>query len=244
MNQKVALSDKHLMIAVPTYDGKVPIQWVTEFFTLSRLALQYGFKLTLSYQACGALITNNRNIAAAEFMGLEDATHMLFIDSDILFKAIDVVKLLATMEVDGYDYEMIHVPYPLKKDEPEFHVDVGPDGLQETPHGLWRSYAAGCGFVMMKRSVIEKLIEAHPELFYFNRFLKKDMYAIFDQMVVPAQDPNEKPIYMGEDVAFFRRWKDIGGEMWCDPNVRLQHIGTKTYDASLQDLVNGVEKEV
>jgi len=236
---QVDLSKTHLVIAVPTYDGKVPIKWIEEFFTLSRLALQYKFKLSLSYQSCGALITNNRNIAAAEFIELKDATHMLFIDSDILFQAMDIVKLLATTEVG---YEMIHVPYPLKKDEPEFHVETGPEGVQESPHGLWRSYAAGCGFVMMKRSVIEKLIEAHPELFYFNRFLQKDMYALFDQMLVQPK-LGEKPIYFGEDVSFFRRWKDIGGEMWCDPNIRLQHIGMKTYDAYLSDLLREVQKD-
>jgi len=235
----IDLKGKHLVIAVPAYDGKVPAKWMEEFFSLSRLSISYGFTVSLSYQIHGALIANNRNIAVAEFLETT-GTHLLFIDADILFSAEDIIKMMAYTDLPDETYEIIHAAYPLKSDTPQFHVEVGKE-LEETKYGLWRSYAAGCGFVMMKRNVLEAMCEKYTELFYRNRFLDKTMYALFDQMIVNPREGGD-PIYLGEDVSFFRRWKDMGGEMWCDPQIRLKHIGTKTYDASLKDLMNSIKE--
>lgn len=233
-SQKVSLVDKHLVIAVPSYDGKVPLEWTMAFFELSRLALQYKFYVSISFQLRGALITNNRNIAAAEFLEKEDATHLLYIDSDILFDPMDIVKMMVHLELEE-DYGIIYGAYPLKQDEVKFHVEWG-DELHTSKHGFIRSTATGCGFMMIKRDVIEVMNKNYPELYYRNRFLDKPMFALFDQMIVKPKNGGD-PIYLGEDVAFCRRYTETFPDryLWCDPEIQLAHIGYKSYEATLAD---------
>lgn len=218
----------HLVIAVPAYDGKVPIQWVNVFVELYRASRQFGFKVSFYYFAHGALITNNRNNAVTEMLEIEDSTHLLFIDSDILFEAKDVVKLLVATSMPEYD--LVAGVYPLKLDEPQFQVETfGKVSLpDQTDHGLWEIKAVGTGFMMMKRKVLEQMVKEYPELKY--TWKGKTTYALFHQCM-------EDDRYMGEDISFCKRWRLIGGKLWVDPSIRLKHIGTKIYDHNLIDLM-------
>ncbi len=227
-NDQIDLSDKHLVIGVPTYDGRVPVYWTQSWFELSRLALTYKFKTSLSYQAHGALMCNNRCISVAEFLEKPTATHFLFIDADILFDPKDIIKMLALSEIEGSEYDIITGPYPLKEDKPKFHVECAPD-LEVSKHGLWPVTATGCGFMMIKRQVFERMNKHYPELRFVNKKLNHEMYALFLQMLSTSKEHGE-PVLLGEDVSFCRRWIGMGGKMWCDPTIKLKHIGTKTYD--------------
>ncbi|MEX0932335.1 MAG: hypothetical protein WDZ61_00375, partial [Parcubacteria group bacterium] len=225
----VDLKGNHLVIAVPAYDGKVPIYWVERFVELFRLSLTYEFKVSFNYQAHGALITNNRNIAVAQALET-DCTHLCFIDSDILFDPKDLVKMMAVTAIKDEQYDIVCGPYPLKQDEPKFHCDTL-DEQQPSRHGLWPIKATGCGFMMIKREVLDKMVKEYPELEYYNNFLERTMWALFHQMMTPRLDGTTR--YLGEDVAFCKRAVDKGVKIWLDPRVKLGHIGTKTYDISL-----------
>ena len=56
-----------------------------------------------------SLVTQGRNLCVAEFLNHEDKyTHLLFIDSDIDFRAKTIFKML------DFDKDIISVPYPMK----------------------------------------------------------------------------------------------------------------------------------
>lgn len=40
-------------------------------------------------------------------------------------------------------------------------------------------------------------------------------------------------IKYGEDYSFCRRWRDIGGRVWIDPEIRMGHCGYKTFVGSV-----------
>ena len=42
-------------------------------------------------------------------------------------------------------------------------------------------------------------------------------------------------VLLNEDVAFCRRWRDLGGQIWCDPDIDLHHHGSKVYTGRLRD---------
>ena len=50
----------------------------------------------------------------------------------------------------------------------------------------------------------------------FNKYC----YSFFDTV----HDPDDNR-YLSEDYTFCRRWQKIGGEIWLDPNTKLNHIG-------------------
>ena len=42
--------------------------------------------------------------------------------------------------------------------------------------------------------------------------------------------------YLSEDYAFCRRWQKIGGEVWLDPLVELDHVGHFTFNGDIKKL--------
>ena len=91
--------------------------------------------------------------------------------------------------------------------------------------GLIPVLDAGTGVMMIKRQVIDKMVKQYPETRYTNDLntdpsLNPYFYALFDTMI----DPNTKR-YLSEDYTFCRRWQQMGGEIWMDPSINLDHQG-------------------
>jgi len=79
---------------------------------LSALCTHHGIPLQMYFLFNESLITRARNYCCDEFMR-SDATHMLFIDSDIGFNPQDVIALLA-LQIQNEAYDVIGGPYPKK----------------------------------------------------------------------------------------------------------------------------------
>ena len=56
--------------------------------------------------------------------------------------------------------------------------------------------------------------------------LKENLFSLFDTM----HDKEDKNRYLSEDFTFCKRWKDIGGKIWLDNDINLNHIvGERRY---------------
>jgi len=94
------------------------------------------------------------------------------------------------------------------------------------------------GSWMVKRSAVEKMANAYPELTYDGDDnaagkVVHGLYIPFIYEMTPEEFPGiEKPFkkYLSEDWAFCSRWRDIGGEIWADTSVVLKHHGKVSYD--------------
>ena len=87
---------------------------------------------------------------------------------------------------------------------------------------------APTGFVVIKRSVFEKMMQHYPELQYVsdshgveNKGLH---YHFFDVMVDP-----ETNRYLSEDYVFCRLWENMVGKFYIDCQSNLTHQGAKNY---------------
>ena len=47
---------------------------------------------------------------------------------------------------------------------------------------------------------------------------------------------------LSEDLSFCKRWTNIGGEIWADPNAKLIHAGRKEWVGGISDLTFGSDK--
>jgi len=94
---------------------------------------------------------------------------------------------------------------------------------------------AGTGFMLIKRGVLEQMITAFPEIKYVRDMtsLNADgsidrttdtQYALFDGSI-----DEESRRYLSEDYTFCRRWQKIGGRIWTDPEIVLNHVGTHVF---------------
>lgn len=248
------ISKWHPMIAVPCYD-----QSITEPFFLSTLKMAVGFtSIGLNFglsTASDSLINRGRNTLVAKFLANPEFTHLMFIDADIGYDYEDIIKLL------WHDKDIITGSYPIKSlnwaSISELSKNgVSPDELMsrtlryvvnpvngksgdvEVENGAMKIYEAGTGFMLIKRSVFESLIENFPELKYdddtgsLNEEEKKWTYAFFNSFI-----DKETNRFLSEDYGFCHLYSSIGGSVWVDGTIHMVHLGRMKYEGKMYDFL-------
>lgn len=100
--------------------------------------------------------------------------------------------------------------------------------LEVQADGFMRMEEAPTGFMVIKRSVFERLIASYPELNYVPDSVgipdQGRHYRFFDVMVDPVSRR-----YLSEDYGFCRLWSGLGESIYIDANSNLSHQGSKLY---------------
>lgn len=211
-----------LFLALPVYGGYDPL------FINSLLRLQAEPPCSLIVRPCigDSLVARARNKLAAEFMET-DATHMLFIDTDLVFLPEHVGRLI------GHDVPIVAGLYPKKQPSLAWVVNTLPS---EEPDelGLQKVKYIGTGFLMIRRDVIERMIAEVPGIAYTTDAgqVKRTEHDLFP--AGPMFDPEQGTTrYHSEDWGFCRRALDLGYDVLADTRVALKHVGSCVYP--LQD---------
>jgi hypothetical protein len=243
-----------LMIGTPCYGGMVTDGYLQSIFSLVNHAQEVGLPVVLVTMSNESLITRGRNEIVNTFLK-SDATHLMFIDADISFDPRDVVDMLkANVDIVAGSYPLkainwegiqnlqrnkevnatiedihksaFHTVINVKKPSAE---KIGQTETVQIVNGLIDVYDVGTGFMLMKKEVFAKMIEAYPETtYYFDKDLtlpkeERKRYALFDTMI------DEDGRYLSEDYTFCRRWQKLGGKVHLAVNVKLNHTGTFTF---------------
>ena len=250
----------HVHYCTPCYGGQVTEPFFRSWSKAHMTYTKYDIPYSVTTSANESLVSRARCHMVAYMMANPKATHLMFIDADINFDCIDILHMLQ------HDKDIIVGAYPKKdlnwnmiKMGSIANEDVTIDELKslganyalnfdwsytsenkpvlKTNEGLIKLKDAATGFMLIKREVIEKMIAAYPEL-YFNNDLNLDpefekwTYLFFDCM--HEQDTKR---YLSEDYAFCRRWQAIGGEVWLDPLISLDHVGHFTFNGNVGSLL-------
>jgi len=238
-----------ILIGTPCYGGQVFQGYMESVIQLMGYAARNDFDVSLALLGGDSLITRSRNKLVATFLDMKQATHLMFIDADISFQPEDVHRMLK------FDNEVVAGMYPIKNfDWAQFKTKATPDmsvsklaeaglhyvGLpcpekeREERSGFVTGTYAGSGFLLMKRSCLERMIFAYSNTKYnlahvypIPKERSDNQYALFDCMIEPGTN-----IYLSEDFTFCRRWREIGGKIWLDPQSRLSHTGTFRFQGS------------
>jgi hypothetical protein len=256
------LRKRKLFLATPMYGGNCVGMYTRAVADLAAICAKYGIPLQLYFLFNESLITRARNYCADEFLR-SDATHMLFIDSDIGFNPQDVLALLA-MQDDDSDYDVIGAPYPKKciswekikmavdkgvadEDPNKLEKFVGDyvfnprNGQREIPIGEpVEVMEMGTGFMMIRRKTFDKYKEVFPHLHYKPDHIRteafdgtREIMAYFDCII----DPVSKR-YLSEDYMFCYNVQKAGMKVWFCPWMQTQHVGTYVFGGSLADLAS------
>mmetsp|Transcript_57718 Transcript_57718/g.160877 ORF Transcript_57718/g.160877 Transcript_57718/m.160877 type:complete len:307 (+) Transcript_57718:69-989(+) len=246
--------DLKVFIATPAYGGNVTVDYMISVVNLITQAREIAWQLHLT--AGESIITVGRNNAVLEFLAT-DCTHLLFLDADVQFEVSTILGLLAL------DKDVSLAPYPSKSlNEQKMQlaaVITGrpamlADGLQFVLHGdramiqqaldsgsrYTEVHAGPTGCMLIKRGVFEKMKAAYPELkcrlcgSNAGRTVHHDeFWRFFDTMVSPDGE------FLGEDIAFCNRWRDIGGTVWADLAAKMGHVGRHAFVGSMVDHLLG-----
>ena len=155
-------------------------------------------------------------------------------------------------------HEFIGVPVPKKTDEQTFNnvmLDSDDDGNCYIENGLLRSTQVGAGFIVLKRTMIEKMIAAYPEQYSPGDGGQHALhYNLFEAGVVWQEGgwKKDKPgQFWGEDLNFCKKWCALKnpetGEnerIWIDPNVTMEHIGRKAWKGNFMEFLQKHAKVV
>jgi hypothetical protein len=172
-----------------------------------------------------SLVQRARNGIAAEFLASQ-CDRLIFIDVDIGFTGQQVLRLLT------HDRDIVGGLYRKKSlDRVEFAVNWLPNAAgqarRDPATGALECAAVGTGFMAIKREVFEAMAQAFPQIHYAISpgdgrpgAWRDHCHAFFDCWIDPATRG-----YLSEDYAFCARWRAMGGEVWCDPGLILQHHG-------------------
>lgn len=222
-----------VMIGVPCYGGLIHDACMHGLLETRMAFHELGIGWNIVTTRNESLVQRARNTICAHFLA-SSADRLIFIDADIGFTADQVLRLLA------HDRDVVAGMYRKKNlERVDFAVNWLP-GLtspRDPETGAIQAAAVATGFLAIKRGVLEAMAAGFPQLQYALSPSdgqpgpwRDHCHAFFDCWIDPATRA-----YLSEDYAFCARWRAMGGEVWADPGLILEHNGTVTLAADPMD---------
>jgi hypothetical protein len=158
-----------------------------------------------------------------------DATAVIFIDDDVSWQPDALVRLLEVKEPvvagtyrfkrEPEDYMGAHITYEGGK----------PIAKMQDGQALVEMFSIPAGFLRLTRDAVNTYMRAFPELVYGEPC---------SPFVDLFQHGAHEGVWWGEDYAYARRWREKCGQIWCLPDLQIDHHGDicypGNYDAHLR----------
>ncbi len=233
----------HLLVATPCYGGLVTQRYMQSVCALMQHGGVRGWDVSVELLGYDSLIPRARNTLVATFLDRPEATHLMFIDADIGFFPEQVERMLAfdvevaagmyPLKLIDYDTAMmarVQAGETLQAAQTRYVGAIDTAGVGRAVDGFTPGLYAGTGFMLIRRSALERMAQSYPETRYSACHdrqaprLSANNYALFDGMIEP-----ESREYLSEDYTFCHRWRAIGGTLWLDTRSRLIHVGATEF---------------
>jgi len=227
---------KPIKVFIPLicYNHTCNTEWMMSILKLLNACKDAGLNVSFYPIFFESLVSRARNAAVAHFLADEDNTHILFIDSDIIFEPEDVFKLLqSNKEVVAGIYPKKYIVWERLKNNPEAErVDFPVGGqIKMTEDNFLELDYLPTGFLLINKTAIQKIINQHPELKYRNDIdgymsAGDNFYDLFKVGI-------KNGIYESEDWGFCSLWKEAGGQVLIHPEINVKHVGWHEYQGNL-----------
>ena len=261
IKQYIAEKNPGLTILTPCYGGTAFVTYMESLIQTFSMCKEFGLRMKIHFCKNDSLVSRARNNLIAKAMSDPTTTHMLFIDADITWDPIDIVKLiLADKGIVGGIYPIKNYKWDDVSSDPNFikslmerkqnsqlkNIMSDKDffktnlvkynvNYESTTLNISNNLAKvrhlATGFMMIKREVIETMSRGFPNTKYTDDvgFLHGEennfAYALFDCGV-------EEGHYFSEDWMFCHRWTKMGGGVYIDVTINLDHTGVETFKGS------------
>ena len=217
---------KKLFIGVPVFGG-VDIHFFDSM--LRFLQQDHGINCKIGCVAGDSLVPRARNTLTIEFLK-SDCTHMLFIDSDLVFSAEHIRRMLA------HDEDIVGGFYPKKaQGDVEFVFNCTTPPSMMDDRRLTPVKYIGTGFMMIKRGVIERMIAEYGDELIFQVDGKPGVFGFDFWKVGVYKYKDGTRRYLSEDWYFCQMAIDLGYKVYGDNAVILKHSGSAVYPLRTQE---------
>lgn len=243
---------KSVYIATPMYGGKCYQGYVNSLIENILDLKEHGYFVQWHFIGNESLITRGRNLMVDAFLKSE-CTHLMFIDSDIVFPVGSIRKMLETNK------ELVCVPYPKKgidwdrinktilenlddiKNGKEidlkmygaayvmnflnlYQEDEFMKEMSNEDNELLEIRHGGTGFMLISRNVFTKLKPHMKQARGADVGKNKHWYTEYFKTGI-----DNNGIFQSEDWLFCDQWRGIGGKVFLVNGIKLDHIGTYIY---------------
>jgi hypothetical protein len=192
---------------------------------VANVLLESGVKFESTIRSCGNQIARQREFVIRHWYEKNKADWLLWVDSDVVISPEKFLKLWNKKDKDKHPIvtgvyftsknpeEPLMVPLPTIfnfSEQKDGRVNIQP--VHPMPKDKFiRVDAAGMGFVLMHRSIVDKIIEAVPDASMF-------------------LEAGSEKTFIGEDIYFFALCNKAGVEVWCDTSATVQHMKRFSFD--------------
>ena len=252
----------NLCILTPCYGSVCFVDFITCLMASIECLKHYGIKSQIIFCKSDSLISRARNNLIAKALAIKDVTHVLFIDNDISWEPISIVKLiLANKPLVGGVYPLKHYFWErLTKDanvvkswldhknDSQLKNMVGDEQLIQHKLLKYNINYLNSGTLNIDNNLARvKHIATGFMMIQRNVFDK--MFVAFPSTKytddVSFLEPHENEFayalfdccvedghYLSEDWVFCSRWAKMGGEVWIDVSINLTHTGIESFSGN------------
>ena len=213
---------KKVLIGTPSYDGKVDVWYANSLVNTIRMSYEKDVVIVPVYMAYDSLVQRARN-DLVKLAIEEDFDDLIFIDADQEWDPAWVFKLLDS------DKDVVAGTVVKKSDEVSFNVKALKEGMKTEEDGLIEVDCVGTGFMRISKSALKQVWDVSTE--YKNE--GKTCRMVFDIKI-------ENGDLVSEDNVFCRKWHDLGGKVYIDPNMTCNHIGVKKYGGNFMEYIKAI----
>jgi hypothetical protein len=262
VRQYVAIHKPVLYILTPCYGSLCYVSYMVCLINTMNMCNAFGIEFHVEFCRNDSLVPRARNNLIARAMSNPKATHFMFIDADITWTAIDVVKLVVSNQF------LVGGLYPLK----HFHFDRLKD---PTSIETWKK--ARDSQPILKDTSDEDLIQHNLLRYNFNHIPGKNTIQIVKNLLevrhlatgfmmirretietMVKEFPSKKYVddvgflkpeendhafalfdcgvdeghYYSEDWLFSQRWRNMGGKIYVNATINLTHTGLQDFNGS------------
>jgi hypothetical protein len=214
---------RKVMIATPAYDGKVDALFADSLVNTIKLGLIHGINFCPIYIANDALIQRARN-DLAKIGASGEFECMVWIDSDLAWEPQWVMDLV------NYKEDVVGGTYRKKTDTEELYVVVT-ESTQVEENGLIDVLGLGTGFVKVSQKAAKDVFDASMP---YKNTGGRDSHMVFDIGIVDGE-------LHSEDTMYFHKLRNLGYEVWLDPKMTLDHVGTKKFVGNFENYLKSIQ---
>jgi hypothetical protein len=252
----------HLCILTPCYGSVCYVNYVKCLIQTYQVFASFHIPLTVEFCKNDSLVSRARNNLIAKAMSNPEVTHMLFIDSDITWDPVDIIKLLIA------DKALVGGSYPLKKYNWETIMDNPLTSLQNIINRKNNSQLKNVitDEQMLRYNLVRYNINFLDSYLTIENNLAKVRHLATGFMMIKRNTivqmskafPQtkytddvgfltgsendfayalfdcgvEEGHYFSEDWLFCHRWMKMGGNIYLDVSINLTHTGLEDYRGS------------
>jgi len=258
----VETNKPHISILTPCYGSMCFVNYVHCILKTVNIFQQLNIPVTIDFCKNDSLVSRARNNLVAKAMANPSVTHMMFIDSDITWDPVDIIKLMLS------DKSLIGGVYPLKKYNWDKLVEDNGDFVKKIlekkskssignsfnninylQHNLLKYNTNFLNNVFTIDNNIARVKHIATGFMMFKRSMIEQMIKAYpttkytDDVGFLHGDENkyayalfdcgvEDDHYFSEDWMFCHRWSKMGGNVYMDVSINLIHTGLEDFNGS------------